>query len=234
MFNQVLQKYRRFFEEYEQAFYDFAYAIDALASGRLTHKIIEPQTLDLYLQAMKHDLMKTAPNYELVFKHLYQYYGHELVTFTNNADKLLIQIPVFIKLKHQKPMFLYSMDTAPVPLDAETYAGDNHQYTKIILETKYIALTEHNYIPLSQEQLNLCHKIGSTYFCENAHLLRHRDEHICASAIYYRANSKVIANNCTTRVYFKDPPKAKVLDAGDQILLSNLPKPMDIGLSTDE
>ena len=30
---------------------------------------------------------------------------------------------MFIKLKVQVPMSLYSVDTAPVPLDAETYTG---------------------------------------------------------------------------------------------------------------
>ena len=39
-------------------------------------------------------------------------------------------------------MSLFSMETAPVPLDAETYIGEKREYTQMILETELIALTE--------------------------------------------------------------------------------------------
>ena len=41
-------------------------------------------------------------------------------------------------------MSLFSIETAPVPLDAETYIGEKREYTQIILETELIALTETN------------------------------------------------------------------------------------------
>ena len=47
-------------------------------------------------------------------------------------------------------MSLYSMDTVPVPLDAETYTGAKRD----------IALTKSNYVPLMQVQISLCAKIG--------------------------------------------------------------------------
>ena len=45
-------------------------------------------------------------------------------------------------------MSLYSMDTVPVPLDAETYTGDKQEYAQILPKTEYITLTESNYVPL--------------------------------------------------------------------------------------
>ena len=48
-------------------------------------------------------------------------------------------------------MSLFSIETMPVPLDAETYIGEKRKNTHIILETELIALTENNYIPLTQE-----------------------------------------------------------------------------------
>ena len=36
------------------------------------------------------------------------------------------------------------MNTVPVPLDAETDTGAKQEYTQILPETKYIALTEGN------------------------------------------------------------------------------------------
>ena len=65
----------------------------------------------------------TASDYESVFTDVYQYYGNLLASFTNTIDDIL-QLPILIKLKVQIPMSLYSVDTVPGPLDAETYIGD--------------------------------------------------------------------------------------------------------------
>ena len=64
-----------------------------------------------------------------------------------------------MKLKVQVPMSLFSIETAPVPLDAETYLGEKREYTQIMLETELTVLTENNYIPLTQAQRSLCAKI---------------------------------------------------------------------------
>ena len=80
-------------------------------------------------------------------------------------------------------MSLFSIETAPVPLDAETYIGKKREYTQIIPETELIALTKNNYIPLTQAQILLCAKIGYMYYCEYAHLLKKCTEHTCMSAI---------------------------------------------------
>ena len=69
-------------------------------------------------------------------------------------------------------MSLFSIETVPVPLDAETYVGDKREYTQIILEIKYIVLTDNNYVPLTQTRISLCAKIGYMYYCEYAHLFK--------------------------------------------------------------
>ena len=99
-------------------------------------------------------------------------------------------------------MSLFSMETVPVPLDAETYIGEKREYIQIIPETKLIALTENNYIPLTQAQISLCAKIGYMYYCEYAHLLKKCTEHTCMSAIYYDQGSDVQAKQCKTIVTF--------------------------------
>ena len=83
---------------------------------------------------------ETAPEFELVFTSVYQYYGNSLILFTNTIDDLLLQLSILIKLKVQVPMSLFSIETVPVPLDAETYIGEKREYTQIIPETKLIAL----------------------------------------------------------------------------------------------
>ena len=125
-------------------------------------------------------------------------------------------------------MSLFSIETAPVPLDAETYIGEKREYTQIIPETKLIALTENNYIPLTQAQISLCAKIGYMYYCEYAHLLKKRTEHTCMSAIYYNQGSDVKVKQCKTTVTFDTIPEYKILDASDLLILSNLQKPWTI------
>ena len=77
-------------------------------------------------------------------------------------------------------------------------------------------------------QISLCAKIGYTYYCEYAHLLKKRTEHTCMSAIYYDQESEIKANQCKTIVTFDNTPESKILDAGNILILSNLQKPWTI------
>ena len=153
---------------------------------------------------------------------------NKLISFTNIIDDLLLQLPILIKLKVQVPMSLFSIETAPVPLDAETYLGEKREYTQIILETELIALTKNNYIPLTQAQISLCAKIGYMYYCEYAHLLKKHTEHTCMSDIYYNQGSDIKAKQCKTIVTFDTIPGSKILDASNLLILSNLQKPWTI------
>ena len=191
----------------------------------MTHRILDPQVLSKFLESIKDNLEDTAaPEYEPVFTSVYQYYGNSLASFTNIIDDLLLQLPILIKLKVQIPMSLFSIETVPIPLDAETYLGEKREYTQIIPETEYIALTGNNYVPLTQAQISLCAKIGYTYYCEYAHLLKKCTEYTCMSAIYYDQESEIKANQCKTIVTFDNTPESKILDAGNILILSNLQK----------
>ena len=155
---------------------------------------------------------------------VYQYYSNSLISFTNIIDDLLLQLLILIKLKFQVPMSLFSIKMAPVPLDAETYLGEKKEYTQIIPETELIALTENNYIPLTQAQILLCAKIGYMYYCEYVHLLKKSMEHTCMSAKYYDQSSNIKVKQCKTIVTFDTIPESKILDAGNLLILSNLQK----------
>ena len=117
--------------------------IENLNSGYLTHRILDRQVLSKYLETIEDDLEDTALEYELVFTSVYQYYGNSLVPFTNTIDDLLLQLPILIKLKVQIPMSLFSIETVPGPLEAETYLGKKEstligcrQYTNTFQLTK--------------------------------------------------------------------------------------------------
>ena len=146
----TLQRIHRQYVGYESASDNTLIGIEHLNSGYLTHHILDPKILAKYLEAIEDNLEETAPVFEPVFTNVYQYYGNSLISFTNIIDDLLLQLLILIKLKVQVPMSLFSIKTAPVPLDAETYLGEKREYTQIIPETELIALTENNYIPLTQ------------------------------------------------------------------------------------
>ena len=184
-----------------------------------------PQVLTKYLEIIEDNLEEMAPEYEPVFTSIYQYYGNSLASFTDTIDDLLLQLPILIKLKVQEPMSLFSIETVPVPLDAETYIGNKREYTQIIPETKYIALTENNYVPSTQAQILLCAKIGYTYYCEYAHFLKKHTEHTCMSTIYYDQESEIKTNQCKTIVTFDNTWESKILDVSNILILLNLQKP---------
>ena len=116
----TLQRIHRQYVRYESALDDMLIGIEHLNSGYLTHRILDPKVLARYLEVIEDDLEETAPEFEPVFTNVYQYYGNSLISFTNTIDDLLLQLPILVKLKVQVPMSLFSIETAPVPLDAET------------------------------------------------------------------------------------------------------------------
>ena len=89
----------------------------------------------------------------------------------------------------------------------------------------YMALNEHNYIPLTETQLRMCDKMGSTYYCQNSYVLRQRMQHTCESAIYYKMDAKTISRHCQTTFAANIEFSPKVLDAGETMVLFNLLRP---------
>ena len=116
----TLQRIHHQYNRYELALDDTLIVIESLSSGYLTHRILDPKILTRYIEAIADDM---APDYKLVFTDVYQYYGNLLASFTNTIDGLILQLPILIKFKVQVPMSLYSVDTVPIPLDAEMYTG---------------------------------------------------------------------------------------------------------------
>ena len=88
-----------------------------------------------------------------------------------------------------------------------------------------MALNEHNYIPLTETQLRMCDKMGSTYYCQNSYVLRQRTQHTCESAIYYKTDAKMITKHCQAKFAANVKFTPKVLDTGETMVLFNLPRP---------
>ena len=95
----TLQRIHRQYVRYESALDDTLIGIEHLNSSYLTHHILDPKILAKYLEVIEDDLEETAPEFELVFTNVYQYYGNSLISFTNIIDDLLLQLPILITLK---------------------------------------------------------------------------------------------------------------------------------------
>ena len=116
----TLQMIHHQYNRYESALDDTLIDIESLSSGYFTHHILDPKTLSRYLEAIADDMEDIAPDYTPVFIDVYQCYSNLLASFTNTIYDLLLQLPILFKLKVQVPMSLYSVETAHVPLYAET------------------------------------------------------------------------------------------------------------------
>ena len=79
----TLQRIHRQYVRYELALNDTLIGIENLNSGYLTHCILDTKILGKYLEAVEDDLEETAPEFELVFTSVYQYYGNSLISFNN-------------------------------------------------------------------------------------------------------------------------------------------------------
>ena len=102
----TLQRIHHQYSRYVSSLDNTLKDIESLSPGYLTHCILDPKILARYLEAIADNMEDMAPDYKPVF--------------TNTIDALILQLPILIKLKVQVPMSLYSVDTVPVPLGAET------------------------------------------------------------------------------------------------------------------
>ena len=225
IYDRVLHKYLQYYINYQVTLDHFLTGLDSLGTGHLTFQVLDPTELTRFLDAITKQLHKERSSFQLAFNHTYQYYAEPMVTFSNTHDQLLFNIPVLMCLTDQKDLTLYSIDTVPMPFDTETLDGDNDEYTFINNSYPYMAVNKENYIPLDERQLRLCNKMGATYYCKNSYVLRHRSEHTCESAIYYRTDPKTIMKHCRAMFASRQNFPPKVLDAGETMILFNLPKP---------
>ena len=92
----TLQRIHRQYIRYKSALDNTLIGIENLNSGYLTHRILDPKILGKYLEAVEDDLEETAPESELVYTSVYQFYGNSLISFTNTVDDLLLQLPILI------------------------------------------------------------------------------------------------------------------------------------------
>ena len=149
----VLRQYLQYYQNYDVTLDHFLIGLNVLGAGRLTFQVLDPDELDRFLSAIRRTLREERSPFELAINHTYQFYAEPMVMFTNTHDRLLVNVPILLKLTMQKPLNLYSIDMVPMPFDTKTLDGRNNEYTFINNSYPYMALNKHNYIPLTEPQL---------------------------------------------------------------------------------
>ena len=97
-------------------------------------------------------------------------------------------------------------------------------YTKLKIDTLYIALNTEKYITQRTQELNMCKKIGYEYYCEELFVVKSKTRYSCASAIYFNLGPEIIKGNCEFEFHYnKTIVKPTVLDGGYKIILANWP-----------
>ena len=104
------------------------------------------------------------------------------ITFGIDKDmNLIIQFPIFVKPYTQKPLFLYQLETVPIPiLDKNTKA---QSYTHLQIRKPYITLNLETYVSLRQQELRSCKRIGYEFYCEEHFIIKHKSNYSCESVI---------------------------------------------------
>ena len=230
----LMRKYRQVVTNYRLVIKGFLDGLDELRTGRLCYEVLDPIMLSKYLRTIATDLDRSHSQYTLAFQHTYQYYAEPLISFTNSPDYLLVQIPIFLVYKHQLPMTLFSTETVPVPYDAETYLGLRQQYTEVQLNATYFVVGTDQYTLLSRKQLELCIKLRTVYYCEQAYLLKSKEISSCHAAIYFDLPLEQKVSSCSfvyTQNKAYDP---RIIDTGTQFILSNLPQPWILVCETSQ
>ena len=193
-------------------------AIRVLAKGYLPNTLISPKLQEM-LSEVRNSLLITNPDYTLVLDRLHLYYDMQLVTFGIDSDmNLVIQFPIFIQPYTQRPLFLYQLETVPVPvLDLNMKA---QSCTNLKIKKPYIALNSETYISLRQEELRSCKKIGCEFYCKELFVVKHKSSYSCESAM----TTDIMKDNCDFDFYFnKTDVTPTVFDGGDEIILANWP-----------
>ena len=197
-------------------------SIRILAKGYLPISLITPSKLEFSVD-VKTAIRKTNPDYYLVINRLHLYYGMQLVTFGIDKDKnLIVQFPVFIQPYTQQPLILYQVETVPVPVIGQNTQAQSYMHIQV--NKPYIALHSETYIPIRQQELITCKRIGYEFYCQDLFVVKHKSKYSCESMIYLNLDAETRKENCKFKFFYnKTDIIPTVLDGGNEIILANWP-----------
>ena len=202
----------------------FLGGLEALSQGKLSQFLIHPRRLQKLLRKVVKDVTSKNTQFVPVYTELYHYYETHSVSFTNTDEYIIIQIPTHFINKKQAPLNLYHLHKVPVPLDKDTYDGHESKYTQLQLDHSHLAISDQEYIDLSEEQLSSCLHQHENYLCSNIRFTASTQKLSCAAALFQvKPPDDIVRERCSITYYEHLEPSPMVLETQDEILLANLP-----------
>ena len=177
LFLRVVQdKYISLYKELITQLRSYVSAIRVLTKGYLPITPITPNKLQGILAEVKKSLQHTNLDYALVLERLHLYYDMQLVTFGIDSDmNHVIQFPVFIQPYIQKPLILYQLETAPVPILDTNIEAQSYIHLKV--SKPYLVLNLETYISLTHQELQSCKTIGNEFYCKELFVVKHKSSY---------------------------------------------------------
>ena len=225
-----MERYLSAYQEYITDVKDLLESLEILSTGRLPQGLVNKNKLSSYLDHVKRELQLHYPDFELVTENVENYYKMPIITSLYVTNMVTVQIPLFVKLKTQSPLFVYKLSSVPMPFHMNEEMIDETEnkntYTQIIPTSELLAMNDDTAINLNLDQINQCLKISNYYFCERLLLIKHKTHETCESAIYHNcADYNHVKDMCNIKYYIDFIPEPQILDSGEQLILSNLPSP---------
>ena len=218
--NSVKEKYIRLYQRLENDLKMVIRSIGILSKGYLPPHLFPPSLLANISSSAIKMVKSNNPDYVLATEHVLDYYDMPLVTFgRDEADRLVVCFPIYIREYHKLPLRLYQIETVKVPIEDENKAADS--YSEVRISKPYIAANPNRYIQLVQAELRMCKSIRNTYYCEELFLTKHSTHRSCESCLFYNRTHDEIMANCDFDYYYNISVMPSVLDGGNEIVLAN-------------
>ena len=219
--NSLREKYVRLHENLVTELRLLLRSIAILSKGYLPPQLFPPTALSALSQQAITMKKQQHPDYVLALPHITDYYDMRLVTFAlDEAGRLVIAFPIFVKDYKKKAMTLYQIETVKVPIVNQNEKA--HSYSEMPISKPYITSNKAYYIQLVLPELVMCKNIRHTYYCEELFLVKHKTKHSCESAIFYNLPREIILQNCDFKYYYNITVQPSVLDGGTHLVLANM------------
>ena len=86
----------------------------------------------------------------------------------------------------------------------------------------------HNFHNLPMTELIICKSSRYTYYCEELFVVKHKNKHSCASAIFYDLGPKIVTKNCHFDYYFNKTVPPVILEGDNELLLADFQGPRSL------
>ena len=209
-------------------------ALQKLSTGVLPQELISHFQLALALEHAQDVMMREQPDYELVETEVAHYFKTSNIGYAVEGFDLVVQVPAYIKLKNHPLFDLYRIETIHVPYDVSH--GNSHEdgdnsdcaFTKIKLDTHYVASFEDNYILIENTRINECDRLGSVVVCADKFLHANKGSHRCQSALFWEQPMDIALQKCKFEYCHELQPPSTFVSNQTHILLVNVAVPWHI------